>query len=327
MHLPTAGRRARCDHGGDTHPEPQAVAALLPVRPRSGAEDTREDACAGARAQGAIDPTRGERRRCADPDVLAVERGRHRADVPRRGAAAHSGCRDRGCVDPRQDRARRLALACGTARNRCSSNAACWGLVVTGKLVAAPPDSGVLGRALSESLGRVGEPVIRAAMRAAMRFLGEQFVLGETIEAAIERARAVRVAGLPLFVRHARRGRADGRRREALRACVHDRAPCDRARCRAPRRSVDGPGLSVKLSAPHYRADSRAQRDRVTTSCCRERPRWRAWRASTTSASTSLVRRPPWPPTPISRASRTAATSPRSRRPAARRSVSTSRPR
>src|SRR5687768_2365967 len=47
-------------------------------------------------------------------------------------------------------------------------NAACWGLVVTGKLVAAPPDSGVLARALSESLGRVGEPVIRAAMRAAM---------------------------------------------------------------------------------------------------------------------------------------------------------------
>ena len=38
-------------------------------------------------------------------------------------------------------------------------NAACWGLVVTGKLVAAPPDAGVLGRALSESLGRIGEPV------------------------------------------------------------------------------------------------------------------------------------------------------------------------
>ncbi len=37
-------------------------------------------------------------------------------------------------------------------------------------------------------VGRVGEPVVRAALRQAMRILGQQFVMGETIEAALRRA-------------------------------------------------------------------------------------------------------------------------------------------
>jgi RHH-type proline utilization regulon transcriptional repressor/proline dehydrogenase/delta 1-pyrroline-5-carboxylate dehydrogenase len=35
---------------------------------------------------------------------------------------------------------------------------------------------------------RIGEPVVRAALRQAMRILGSQFVMGETIESALRRA-------------------------------------------------------------------------------------------------------------------------------------------
>src|SRR5687768_6896255 len=140
-------------------------------------------------------------------------------------------------------------------------NAACWGLVITGKLVAAPPDSGVLARALSESLGRVGEPVIRAAMRAAMRFLGEQFVLGETIDAAIERARQCEARGFRYsydMLGEAALTAGDAERYEhAYTTALHAIG-----RAAAHRGVVDGPGLSVKLSALHPRY-SRAQRDRV----------------------------------------------------------------
>src|SRR5688500_12307453 len=140
-------------------------------------------------------------------------------------------------------------------------NAACWGLVVTGKLVAAPPDAGLLGRALSESLGRLGEPVIRAAMRAAMRFLGEQFVLGETIDAAIERARACEARGFRYsydMLGEAALTASDAQRYElAYTTALHAIG-----RAAAGRGVVDGPGLSVKLSALHPRY-SRSQRDRV----------------------------------------------------------------
>ena len=37
--------------------------------------------------------------------------------------------------------------------------------------------------------GRLGEPVLRAAFRQAMRIMGHQFVMGRTIEEALERSR------------------------------------------------------------------------------------------------------------------------------------------
>src|SRR5678809_592602 len=36
--------------------------------------------------------------------------------------------------------------------------------------------------------GRLGEPVLRAAFRQAMRIMGHQFVMGRTIEEALERS-------------------------------------------------------------------------------------------------------------------------------------------
>ena len=70
---------------------------------------------------------------------------------------------------------------------------------------------------------RLGLPAMRAATRQAMRLIGSHFVLGQTIEEALARARSH--ARFPLFVRHARRRRAHRGRRRAIfrRLCRRDR--------------------------------------------------------------------------------------------------------
>jgi len=67
-------------------------------------------------------------------------------------------------------------------------NASTWGLMLTGGLlrsdeVGASP-TGVLRKIASSA----GEPVVRTAMRQAMRIIGHQFVMGRTIDEALERA-------------------------------------------------------------------------------------------------------------------------------------------
>ncbi len=68
-------------------------------------------------------------------------------------------------------------------------NASTWGLMLTGKIVEPDDDAkNDLPGFIKKLAGRVGEPVIRAAVGQAIRIMGEQFVLGRTIEAAIKRA-------------------------------------------------------------------------------------------------------------------------------------------
>ena len=68
-------------------------------------------------------------------------------------------------------------------------NASTWGLMLTGRIVR-PSDAdmhdprGVIARIA----GRLGEPVLRTAFRQAMRIMGHQFVMGRTIEEALERS-------------------------------------------------------------------------------------------------------------------------------------------
>lgn len=68
-------------------------------------------------------------------------------------------------------------------------NASTWGLMLTGRIVqpdgATQRDPAGFVRNL---VARVGEPVVRTAMRQAMRILGHQFVMGRTIEEAMGRA-------------------------------------------------------------------------------------------------------------------------------------------
>ncbi len=60
--------------------------------------------------------------------------------------------------------------------------------MVSGKLARVEPEPRGFDGALAAIVGRMGEPVIAAATRAAMSYLGSQFVLGETIGDALERA-------------------------------------------------------------------------------------------------------------------------------------------
>ncbi|HVW93829.1 MAG TPA: bifunctional proline dehydrogenase/L-glutamate gamma-semialdehyde dehydrogenase PutA, partial [Devosia sp.] len=106
--------------------------------------------------------------------------------------------------------------------------------------------------ALAGAVRRLGEPVIRAATRQAMGWLGSQFVFGETIAEAEKRAPTIERAGYRFsydMLGEAARTAADAARyREAY---AHAIAVLAR---RAASSSVrDNPGISVKLSALHPR--------------------------------------------------------------------------
>ncbi|TNC72965.1 bifunctional proline dehydrogenase/L-glutamate gamma-semialdehyde dehydrogenase PutA [Rubellimicrobium roseum] len=138
-------------------------------------------------------------------------------------------------------------------------NASTWALMLTGKVLDdAPP--GVAGR-LRSAVRRLGEPVIRAAVGRAMKEMGRQFVLGETIDAARARAAAQEAKGVTYsydMLGEAARTEADARAyhlsySRAISAIAQD---CTRGSVAA------NPGISVKLSALHPRYEE-AQRDRV----------------------------------------------------------------
>src|SRR6201994_2677 len=66
-------------------------------------------------------------------------------------------------------------------------NASAWALGVSARVIA--PGETALGT-IGRLPGRRGAPAVRAATRQAMRLMGNHFVLGETIEAALARAHA-----------------------------------------------------------------------------------------------------------------------------------------
>lgn len=69
-------------------------------------------------------------------------------------------------------------------------NASTWGLMLTGRLVDVEEEAkSDLGGWLKRLTARVGEPVIRRAIGTAVKMMGEQFVLGRTIDGALARAR------------------------------------------------------------------------------------------------------------------------------------------
>ncbi len=68
-------------------------------------------------------------------------------------------------------------------------NASAWALGMSARVIQpGETPTGTIGRLAK----RLGVPAVRAATRQAMRLMGSHFVLGETIEAALERAEADR---------------------------------------------------------------------------------------------------------------------------------------
>jgi len=68
-------------------------------------------------------------------------------------------------------------------------NASTWGLMLTGKLVAlSETTQSNFKTVLKRLVNRSGEPVVRTAIRQAMRIMGHQYVMGRTIDEAMDRA-------------------------------------------------------------------------------------------------------------------------------------------
>ncbi len=68
-------------------------------------------------------------------------------------------------------------------------NASTWGLMLTGKILTLDEiGTGNPTRMLGKLVSRAGEPLVRTAMRQAMKIMGHQFVMGRTIGEALRRA-------------------------------------------------------------------------------------------------------------------------------------------
>nr|WP_026326097.1 L-glutamate gamma-semialdehyde dehydrogenase [Sphingomonas sp. Mn802worker] len=121
-------------------------------------------------------------------------------------------------------------------------NTATWGLVV-GRALVGEGEAGPLKRLLS----RAGEPFVRQAVGAAMKMMGEIFVMGRTIDEAMRRMKKPDNRGFTAsfdMLGEAARTTADGERYfkayvDAIDAVARD--------------SAAGHSISVKLSALHPR--------------------------------------------------------------------------
>jgi RHH-type proline utilization regulon transcriptional repressor/proline dehydrogenase/delta 1-pyrroline-5-carboxylate dehydrogenase len=141
-------------------------------------------------------------------------------------------------------------------------NASTWGLMLTGHLVnLAEETRRDFTGALKRLVGRAGEPVIRLAVRQAMRIMGHQFVMGRSIDEALDRsaekANALYRYSYDMLGESALTG-ADAERYH----CAYKDAIVALGK-RGPFRNVlDAPSISVKLSALHPRYEV-AKRARV----------------------------------------------------------------
>ncbi|PMH43113.1 bifunctional proline dehydrogenase/L-glutamate gamma-semialdehyde dehydrogenase [Vibrio sp. 10N.286.49.B3] len=75
-------------------------------------------------------------------------------------------------------------------------NASTWGLMITGKVVGLPEKSSHSAiHAINQLVNKMSEPIIRQAMQQAMKVMGHQFVLGQTITEAQSNGLAMRAKG------------------------------------------------------------------------------------------------------------------------------------
>ncbi len=141
-------------------------------------------------------------------------------------------------------------------------NASSWGLLMTGKLVKySDKDRKQQFGLLKRTVGRLGEPVIREAVRYAMGIMGNQFVMGRTIDEAVKRAVNAEAKGYTYsydMLGEGARTMKDADRYFASYVAAID-AIGRAANGRGPEKS---PGISIKLSAIHPRYEF-THRERV----------------------------------------------------------------
>lgn len=141
-------------------------------------------------------------------------------------------------------------------------NAATWGLMLTGKVLSPSKDLVGVKGSLQRMMGRTGEPVIRKAIGEAMKILGRQFILGQDIKEALSRGTKRREMGYRFsydMLGEAARTADDALRYHkayiaAITAIGEYSKNSDH---------IEGPGISVKLSALYPRFEF-ARRDDAT---------------------------------------------------------------
>jgi RHH-type proline utilization regulon transcriptional repressor/proline dehydrogenase/delta 1-pyrroline-5-carboxylate dehydrogenase len=141
-------------------------------------------------------------------------------------------------------------------------NASTWGLMLTGKLFALSESTQYnFKSALKRLVNRSGEPVVRTAIRQAMRIMGHQYVMGRTIDEALDRSllkkNRIYRHSFDMLGEAALTSRDSERYMESYRFAI---------RAIGARENPDdifaAPSVSVKLSALHPRFDF-GQRSRV----------------------------------------------------------------
>jgi RHH-type proline utilization regulon transcriptional repressor/proline dehydrogenase/delta 1-pyrroline-5-carboxylate dehydrogenase len=138
-------------------------------------------------------------------------------------------------------------------------NASTWGLMLTGRIVRLKDAKGSSPVSVVKRLvARSGEPMIRQALRQAMRIMGDQFVLGRTIAEALDRAKPLEKRGFQFsydMLGEAAKTADDadryfGRYVDAIEEIGKSAGPVTSTHADHIMRR---PGVSVKLSAIHPR--------------------------------------------------------------------------
>ena len=146
-------------------------------------------------------------------------------------------------------------------------NASTWGLLLTGRLVNLAGDTRTdFNGALRRLVTRVGDPTIRAAVRQAMKIMGYQFVMGRSIEEALDRA--AKKENKPYRYSYDMLGESAITARDAERYQQDYRNAIAALGARGPYANhTDAPSISVKLSAlyPRYEVAQRKDARRVLT--------------------------------------------------------------
>ncbi|HJP67948.1 MAG TPA: bifunctional proline dehydrogenase/L-glutamate gamma-semialdehyde dehydrogenase PutA, partial [Sphingomicrobium sp.] len=131
-------------------------------------------------------------------------------------------------------------------------NAATFSLLLTGKVLEGAQDrSDNWKAALSRAVGRLGEPVVRTAVREAMKILGRNFVFGRNIGEALKRAEPEQRQGLSHSFDML--GEAAKTFADAERYANAYRGALEKIAKEASGGFRKSPGISVKLTALHPR--------------------------------------------------------------------------
>ncbi len=141
-------------------------------------------------------------------------------------------------------------------------NAATWSLMLTGKIYAPNlTDEATLFASLKRLISKSGGTVIRPLVLQGMKIIGKQFVMGNTIESALDRARKLEAKGY--CYSYDMLGEAARTEKDAEKYFrSYEKAIAAIGKVANNAGPIQGPGISIKLSALHPRYEY-GNRERV----------------------------------------------------------------